>query len=68
MNGLDEHWGAITVCLGTAGDSLYPAASDAAWIGWTRFGINGGFPNDPWRINNMAAYKEYGQRIWADDR
>jgi hypothetical protein len=57
------HWEAITGCMATAGDQLYPAASDAAWAGWAQFGIQGGAPNDPWDANNTdSSYKEYDPR------
>eukprot|EP00811_Abedinium_folium_P028354 NODE_4383_length_1898_cov_5.438171.p1 GENE.NODE_4383_length_1898_cov_5.438171~~NODE_4383_length_1898_cov_5.438171.p1 ORF type:complete len:486 (-),score=119.10 NODE_4383_length_1898_cov_5.438171:274-1731(-) len=46
----------------TAGATLYPSASDAAWNGWAQFGINGGAPDDPWSINNTAQWMEYDPR------
>jgi len=52
----------ITSCMATAGDSLYPTASDAAWAGWTQFGINRGQPGDPWSKDNSAFWMEYDPR------
>lgn len=52
----------ITDCLKTCGDTLYPSASDAAWTGWTQFGINRGQPGDPWSLNNTAQWMEYDPR------
>lgn len=52
----------ITACMATAGDTLYPTASDAAWAGWTQFGINRGQPGDSWNVNNSAAWMEYDPR------
>jgi len=57
-----DFFGAITNCLATAGNSLYPAASNAAWKGWTQYGIDGGAPGDSWNVNNTAGWKEYNPR------
>jgi hypothetical protein len=58
----EDHWNAITSCMATAGDTLYPSASDAAWMGWTQFGIDGGASDDPWDIHNRAGWMEYDPR------
>jgi hypothetical protein len=58
----DDEFKKLTDCLATAGPSLYPTASDAAWTGWTQFGINGGGPDDPWSVNNTAEWMEYDPR------
>jgi len=50
----DDKWTAITACMATAGDTLYPTASDAAWDGWTSFGISGGTAADPWKADNPS--------------
>jgi len=50
----EDKWTAITACMATAGDTLYPTASDAAWDGWTSFGISGGTPEDPWTDHNPS--------------
>jgi len=52
----------ITFCMSTAGDTLYPSASDASWTGWTQFGINRGQPGDPWSLDNSAPWMEYDPR------
>lgn len=49
-----DKWAAITDCMATASTGLWPTASDAAWDGWTQFGINGGTANDPWRADNPS--------------
>lgn len=49
-----DEWTAITECMATAGSTLYPTASDAAWDGWTQFGISGGTPDDPWTATNPS--------------
>jgi len=58
----DDQFNAITTCMATAGSKLYPSGSDAAWTGWTDFGINGGQPGDVWSVNNSAAWMEYDPR------
>lgn len=58
----EDKWESITACLATAGPTLYPTASDAAWEGWTQYGINGGQPGDEWNANMSSAYQEYEPR------
>jgi hypothetical protein len=58
----DELFRRITDCMETAGPTLYPKASDAAWTGWTQYGIQGGQPDDPWSVNNTAGWMEYDPR------
>jgi len=50
----EDKWTAITECMATAAPELYPTASDAAWDGWTQFGITGGIPGDPWTDHNPS--------------
>jgi len=50
----EDKWTAITECMATAGPTLYPTASDAAWDGWTQFGISGGIPGDVWKFDNPS--------------
>lgn len=58
----DKIFRRITDCMKTAGPTLYPLASDAAWTGWTQYGIQGGQPDDPWSVNNSAPWMEYDPR------
>jgi hypothetical protein len=50
----EDKWTAITECMATAGPTLWPTASDAAWDGWTQFGITGGTADDPWTDHNPS--------------
>jgi hypothetical protein len=58
----DDEFEKIASCLATAGPTLYPSSSDAAWTGWVQYGINRGQPGDPWSVNNTAGWMEYDPR------
>eukprot|EP00450_Noctiluca_scintillans_P003820 CAMPEP_0194496218 /NCGR_PEP_ID=MMETSP0253-20130528/13563_1 /TAXON_ID=2966 /ORGANISM="Noctiluca scintillans" /LENGTH=537 /DNA_ID=CAMNT_0039337589 /DNA_START=65 /DNA_END=1678 /DNA_ORIENTATION=- len=55
----DDLFQGITTCLATGGDSLYPLALNAAWNGWSTYGIQGGQPGDEWNTNITVGYQEY---------